>query len=666
MVGAGVGYNPSMAVRDTMSLGETVSADAAFQAANAALTAEWDVRGIDIATVHFVRGTAMRPIEGGGSENRVRALPSLLAPGPQGASPQFRIGDVLGEGGMGVVRVAEQIALDREVAVKTLKPQAGRGEAPQLLREARVTGVLEHPNVVPVYALGRDNEDRPLLVMKRITGRSWGSILDEVPKAERLDDDFLRQHLAILKQVALAVHYAHAKGFIHRDLKPENVMIGGFGEVYLVDWGIAVSKRPGEGVPVARECTAIEGTPAYMAPEMAAGDGEHIDERTDVYLLGAVLHEIITGEPPHSGRTIMQVLTHAFASAPHDYRPEVPRDLAAICHRAMARFNDDRYPDAAAFADALDEFIAHRSSTQLSDEARDRLEEARAIFARRDEPSSVGGAERQGERIYALLSESRFAFSQALRSWPENEAAIAGLQATLELMIEHELARDAPMAAASIVPQLPRDNPSLAARVARAVDRKKKRDAELLALAHDVDASIGAGTRRIISTLVATLWGVGCVVCGLLTRSGIFEVTPRRFAVICAACGAILLLSAILRREDVLTTAVNRRLAVVATVAFAGYSATWLYAGVLGLAMYHGALMQQIFSLMVWTVAGLTINRSWLFLAGGAVVGMGLILLFPAYCLEAFGVTGAVTSALASWRSQAQAAQLERAPITTN
>jgi eukaryotic-like serine/threonine-protein kinase len=648
-----------MEVRDSLSLGETVVDDAAFQAAGAALTAAWDVRGIDIATMKFEGGTAVLRYEGASAGDRLRALPSLLAPGPAGAAPQFKIGSVLGEGGMGVVRVAEQVALDREVAVKTLKPKAGMDDAPQLLREARVTGVLEHPNVVPVYALGRDNEDRPLLVMKRISGRSWGSILDEVPRSERLGDAFLRPHLAILKQVALAVHYAHNKGFIHRDLKPDNVMIGGFGEVYLVDWGIAVSNREGEGVPLASQVTAIEGTPAYMAPEMAAGDGEHIDERTDVYLLGAILHEIITKQAPHSGKTIMAVLTHAFASEPPQYRSDVPRDLVAICHRAMARFNDDRYPDAAAFAAAIDEFIAHRSSTELSDEAAFRLDEARELFA------EEGGDERRSERLYALLSESRFAFAQALRSWPENEAASDGLQATIELMIEHELSRGAPAAASALVSQLPRENERIAARVSRALDKTRRREEELHAIARDADMSIGAGMRRVIATMVSSAWGAGCVVCGLLNRSGIWEVTHRRFAVICAAYGGFLLVSAFLRREHVLTTAVNRRLAVVGTVAFAGYACVWLYAGVMATPLDQASVIQQIFSAMVWTVAGLTINRNWLFIAGGSVVGIVFILLFPAYCFEAFGVAGAVSSAIAASRSLAEASQEEAAPTTT-
>ena len=157
------------------------------QQTEAQLTAEWDIRGIDIAGMSFDKGTAVDRDR----RRRVAStppppvLPALLAPGAQGATPQFVLGDILGEGGMGVVRSAAQTALDRPVAVKGLKPEANLDSATlQLLREGRVTGALEHPNVVPVYALGRDNDGRPLLVMKRIEGRSWSQGTDHADREE--------------------------------------------------------------------------------------------------------------------------------------------------------------------------------------------------------------------------------------------------------------------------------------------------------------------------------------------------------------------------------------------------------------------------------------------------------------------------------------------------
>ncbi len=159
------------------------------------------------------------------------SLPHLLhAPG--GEVPPFELGQVLGEGGMGIVFEAVQTSLERTVAVKTLRPHAGQpDDALQLLREGRVTGLLEHPNVVPVHTLGRDSDGRPLIVMKRIDGTPWSSSIAGVTVEERTSAAFLREHLGVLLQVAGALHFAHTVGILHRDVKPDNVMIGAFGEV---------------------------------------------------------------------------------------------------------------------------------------------------------------------------------------------------------------------------------------------------------------------------------------------------------------------------------------------------------------------------------------------------------------------------------------------------
>ena len=162
----------------------------------------------------------------------------LIEAADDGSQAPLQLGAVLGEGGMGVVREARQVALDRQVAVKV--PHADFNQtmsAALMLREAKVTGALEHPNVVPVHALGRDRIGRPLIIMRRIDGKTWASTLAQTPAPERYSDEYLRAQLGILKQVAMAVHFAHDKGIIHRDIKPENIMLGAFGEVYVADWG---------------------------------------------------------------------------------------------------------------------------------------------------------------------------------------------------------------------------------------------------------------------------------------------------------------------------------------------------------------------------------------------------------------------------------------------
>ncbi|HZO12384.1 MAG TPA: serine/threonine-protein kinase, partial [Polyangiaceae bacterium] len=539
-----------------------------FAATQAQLTAAWDVRGIDIATVCFHRGTAVdesgvRRIVG---IQRVRTLPALLGEGPEGTLAQFELGGVLGEGGMGVVRAAKQTALEREVAIKTLREGADPVRAaPLLLREARVTGALDHPNVVPIYALGRDNSDQPLIVMKRIEGTSWTSIIEKATREERKSDAYLREQLAILQQVARAVHFAHSKGIVHRDIKPENVMIGAFGEVYVVDWGIAVSLRENgiRGVPLARDVGGIEGTPSYMAPEMAAADGEHIDERSDIYLLGAALHEILTGLPPHSGDDLTTILTHAFASTPKEYPEHVPDELAAIAHKAMARFNEERHESAAAFAEAIAQFLEHRSSIALTEEAHQRLDALCALVN-----DSAEHDEDRARAMQTLFSECRFGFQQALRSWSGNSAAKSGLRDALAMMIEFELSRGAAEAAASLLRELDDPPPRLQQRVKRALRRQRDAEARLQKLEHDADLSFGEKLRRGLIYALGGGWCLAILGAAFVNRSGLIRIDHARFAAIVAFFAFVGVALALATRDTMMANATNRRVSIIAITNF--------------------------------------------------------------------------------------------------
>ncbi|MEZ4440558.1 MAG: serine/threonine-protein kinase [Polyangiaceae bacterium] len=616
----------------------------------AQLTAAWDVRGIDLGGVTFDdKGTIhdhqrlvdrLRPMV---------TLPSLLAPGPAGSKPQLELGDILGEGGMGVVRVALQTSLDREVAVKGLKENVTAGHAaPQLLREGRVTGVLEHPNVVPVYALGRDNLDRPLLVMKRISGRTWGSML-RAEGVDRMSDGHLREHLGILKQVAHAVGYAHAKGIVHRDLKPDNVMIGDFGEVYVVDWGIAVSTRRGAvpGVPSAQEVAAIEGTPAYMAPEMAAGDGELIDAHSDIYLLGAILHEIITGEPPHDGATLMLILTEAFASVPKEYPPSVPPELVQIVHRAMAREPEDRYATAAELAAGLDEFLEHRSSAALTRAAEQRRVELARLCEELTEPASP--SPEQAEAIQASFSECRFAYRLALKGWPDNPDAKAGLEACLGLMIDYELGRGAPLVAASLLREHGSPPPALSAKVAREAERFRQRQERLAAIARDADLSIGQQLRRSVSLMLSLLYATICFGYGYLTRSGLRAENHYEFAALNLLLAVVIVVSVVLRKETLFSTAVNRRQVTFATVLFMAHGGVWILGGVTGVSAITTAVFHTASSVTLWLLGTVTLERRWWPICVGSAIALGFLFLFPTYLFEwvgGFGVAGSLVATL--------------------
>ena len=221
-----------------------------------------------------------------------------------------------------------------------------------LLREAWVTGAIEHPNVVPIHFVEVDAEGLPLVVMKRIEGVEWSTLAcDAAAVARRFGaTDLLAWNLGVLMQVLNAVRFAHHRGVIHRDLKPSNVMIGDFGEVYLLDWGIAVSLRDdGTGrFPLATDATELAGTPCYMAPEMLGRPGgPPLSERTDVYLAGAILYELLTGRVPHEGGDAISVLASVVASK-FEIPPSVPAEIARICERAMHADPAQRYPSAEA------------------------------------------------------------------------------------------------------------------------------------------------------------------------------------------------------------------------------------------------------------------------------------------------------------------------------
>src|SRR5579884_1793009 len=224
----------------------------------------------------------------------------------------------IGVGGMGEVYRCGDDALRRDLALKVLRADlhADADAEQRFLREARLTGSLQHPGVVPVHHLGRLADGRPCYTMKLVRGRTLADLLREEPDGpERLP-----RLLAIVEKVCQAVAFAHSKGVIHRDLKPSNVMVGEFGEVQVMDWGLAKELSHAEsGVPPNEATEEVEtegraeeaaglsragaalGTPAYMSPEQAAGDWDIVDERADVFALGAILCEMLTGRPPYPG-----------------------------------------------------------------------------------------------------------------------------------------------------------------------------------------------------------------------------------------------------------------------------------------------------------------------------------------------------------------------------
>lgn len=338
----------------------------------------------------------------------------------------YELVEEVGRGGMNVVFRARQAGLEREVAVKRLrsKRRSSRSSRWSFLSEAAVTAQLEHPNVVPVYGLSVDTAGDVALAMKLLRGKSW---------AHRLREDFaeheatsappgLDGNLRILIAVANAVSFAHSRGVLHRDLKPENVMIGEYGEVLVVDWGLAVRFAEGDAGVRAPHCSGVRktsGTPVYMAPEMVEAAGDRLGPWTDVYLLGGLLHEVLTGRPPHAGTKLMDVLLSAFDSSPPVFSAAVPFELQDVCRRALAREPSDRFSSAVAFRDAIEDYLAHSESLQICQSSAERLERSRRTV-------EAGVDVENRAQVYSDLRDVIAGFGAAREVWPANAVAAEG------------------------------------------------------------------------------------------------------------------------------------------------------------------------------------------------------------------------------------------------
>ncbi|MEZ4297184.1 MAG: serine/threonine-protein kinase [Polyangiaceae bacterium] len=394
---------------------------------------------------------------------------------PPASAESYDIIAPIGRGGMGEVWHAVQRSLGRDIALKQLATDNPAAEE-HFLSEARVTARLSHANIVPVHALGRSPDGRPMLAMKLVKGRSWLDLL-----AEDSASRSLTRHIEILLAVCNAVAFAHAEGFLHRDLKPANVMVGEFGQVFVVDWGLAVGLDRDacerHGILFAGDVRSPAGTPAYMAPELATGNGRAQGPATDVYALGAILHELVSGAPPHAAEDTAAALRHAVESPSPEYSQSVPRELADICRRAMARLPADRYPDVPAFQSALESYLSHAAARAITQKGLAALARLREQIAARDPASPDPEAERAIHRTY---TETHFALEHALESWPEDGDATAGIKEASRAMLAHALdTEDLPLAArlASEV-----NDPALQRRLDDLRARLAAREKELAAL----------------------------------------------------------------------------------------------------------------------------------------------------------------------------------------
>ncbi len=470
----------------------------------------FETLALDDRTLAQGHGETIVPdsFRGAGPLDALRTLPRIGTGTAAGTTVDLEMIRTLGEGGMGIVQLARQVALNRDVAVKTLRAN-NETTAPKLLQEAYVTGRLEHPNIVPIYTLGRDDAGAPLIVMKRIEGVSWLDVLIDPAKALPETKVDLLWHLETLLQLCNAVRYAHRHEVIHRDIKPENVMIGLFGEVYLLDWGIAVSiadePDAGDVLPHRDDVIGMAGTPAYMSPEMTHDRATEQDIRTDVYLLGALLHQILTGTPRHDGKTLFDVLRSAFENTTVEYPPHVAPELAAIANRAMATQKEDRFETVEAFRAAVLDYLEHRGTLELLDQADQMLDRLAELKSKpRDDDQDFA--------IHDLFTECRFACQQARRSWPESKVAQSMYRRYLAERLSYAVEVRDVAQARGVIAQMDEEGLETASARAeldallqeRASDEEELRG--LRSLAADLDLSRGRVSRSVAVMLMGVLW----------------------------------------------------------------------------------------------------------------------------------------------------------------
>jgi len=451
------------------------------------------------------------------SSGAMAALDALRALGVT-LSGRIAMHRTLGEGGMGVVHLATQETLGRHVAVKTVKPGMSDSDASvRILREALVTGLLEHPNIVPVHDVGIDASGSPVIVMKRIEGHAWSELMgDPETVTKRFGaSDALEWNLRTFASVCNAVHFAHARGVLHRDLKPDNVMIGEFGEVYVVDWGIAVSLKddPSGRLPHVSLAKDLAGTPHYMAPEMVLGDPSLLSPRTDVYLLGAIFYEVFAGEPPHHGASLQAMITDILLSSPR-FPASFPAEARRICSKAMARDPGGRFASAQELRIAVEEYLRHRGSRKLA-------HDAKVSAALLEEAIRSGGTgEERRLAIANRLGECRFGYHAALSAWPGNEAARQGLDRALLQVVEYELAEGDAAAAATLLRDVSAPPPGLNERVEAAVRKRQEEEERLRKMEEDHDPRVGTRTRSFIGGLFGAAWTGGTLLGWVYTRTG--------------------------------------------------------------------------------------------------------------------------------------------------
>ena len=369
-------------------------------------------------------------------------------------------------GGMGsILKVLDQ-DLQRSLAMKVILPKFKKkdGILTDFISEAKITGLLEHPNIIPVHELGLTRDTGLFFTMKLLsTGEALNDVLNEIKqgKPEYVEKYTTYRLLNIFRKVCDSVSFAHSKSILHQDIKPHNIMVGEYGEVLLMDWGIATffGDPEQENDPVMREFREdimnfskgkddiIKGSPTYMAPEQVSGDPRLLDNRSDIFLLGSTLYHIFTFEPPYFGKNIYEIIQKAESGdllSPQDRNParQIPEEICRIIMKAMAHKKKDRYQSVEDMAQDIDDIISGKWSQQekkmfaagemlmrqgeTGEEAYLILTGKVQVFIESDGRKVVLATLKEGDVIgeMSLISKEKLTRSASVEAIEETEAAV--------------------------------------------------------------------------------------------------------------------------------------------------------------------------------------------------------------------------------------------------
>ena len=408
---------------------------------------------------------------------------------------------VLGQGGMGTVFLGRQALPTRDVAVKKARVSGGKLEN-LLLLEATIAGSLEHPNIVPIHEIRRSEDSEIEVVMKRIQGTTLRDLIG----TSFQEKGYLEKALTVLIQATHALEFAHSQGVVHRDIKTQNIMIGDFGETYLLDWGIAIQMNN-----LSSFQDGLVGTPSGMAPEMLSGNLKDISKATDIFLLGSTLHEILTGKTRYQddGPDLFREIRR---SEPFVYSSDVPVELAELVNRCCHKSPKARVGSVLEFREALEKYQKLKNASELLAMGMREMKVAEAII---EQPNR---SKLERTKLYYHIHRARFAYERALAINPSLSEALTRLQELVNKLARMLLDEGNHEAAAWFGESSGLLQPSIQGEIEEAMER-----AALIQRENERLQNIGKINDPKASFRTRTGLGIGLLICSLLMIYSLFS-----------------------------------------------------------------------------------------------------------------------------------------------